>query len=117
MRKPKEVENGQGLNAATVHTENGNVLVTREQFDRLVTPRIVRTSTRPQAKALWALSPGSGLVMEHGEYLCNRVTNGKGRARSCSLSSVALSIGRRRGLLVTCKHLIDGRMAIFYEEA
>ena len=97
---------------------NGNILLTsRDQFDKLPVKRGFRHSERPQAKALWALPAGNGLVMGHGEYPCNRAHNAVGKSTSCSLTSAAITIGKRRGFLVSCKHIVDGNLAVFYDKA
>ena len=96
-----------------------NILITdRKIFDELPVRRGFRHSERPQAKALWALNAGQGLLMEHGEYPCNRAHNTiKSKSTCCSLTSAASTIGKRRGFLVSVKHVADGRLAVFFDTA
>ena len=98
---------------------NDDILISREQFDRLSVPRGNRGrrhSDRPEAQALWNLPMGKGLVLKHGKYQCSRARDNNNRTFYCSLGTAAHSIAKQRRGYASVKHLADGRLAVFYQQ-
>ena len=89
-------------NGAAPDTSEGNRMIQLAEFERLLTRASRHPS--PEERVLVALEPNRAIVFkDHGKYKCDKV---------CGLANMARRIGKKRGLLVSIKHLIDGRAAV-----
>ena len=83
----------------------GNQVISLEEFNAL--PRHAKRTLSSERKALMAIKPGTALVFKgHGSYQC--------KDRGCGMRNLAANVAKKRGLLCSTIHLLNGRIAVAF---